>query len=89
MSKRDCLRTQFRDEVWVAPQMLTIAGEYEWVEDVVSFGDLIEKYMGTDASSFYFDQLNERLKQNKELKGGIIRGGKPRQGFRGDCKRLF
>lgn len=43
------------------PYILEINGQSEWVDNLVTFGDLIESQMGADARDFYFEQLYNLL----------------------------
>lgn len=43
------------------PYVIYINGQPEWVDNYITFGDLIEEHMGKEARDFYFENLYDLL----------------------------
>ena len=93
------VRTRFPNNTAVVPYLININGQYEWVDDYLKFGDLIEEHMGKEARDFYFENLYDLLIDNTEHETPLpeisapkeekANGTKSRKTVRGNSKRLF
>lgn len=61
VESRISVQSDFPLLVKTDPQILYIDGQPEWVDSVVTFGDLIESKMGNEARDFYFENLYKLL----------------------------
>lgn len=62
IQSRLSVQKDFPKEVKVSPRVVYIGGQPEWVDNLVTFGDLIEESMGKEARDFYFESIYDLMK---------------------------
>lgn len=87
------VKKDFPSAIATEPYTININGQYEWVDNYLTFGDLIEEHMGKEARDFYFDSLYKLLSLKKTEAHVAPKekpnGTKSREAVRGNSKRLF
>lgn len=58
---RVSVREVFSKDIKVSPSVMYINGQPEWVDNLITFGDLIEEHMGKEARDFYFESIYDLL----------------------------
>lgn len=58
---RVSVREVFSKYIKVSPSVMYINGQPEWVDNFITFGDLIEEHMGKEARDFYFESIYDLL----------------------------
>ena len=61
IQSRLSVKTDFPSDIGTNPYTININGQYEWVDNYLKFGDLIEEHMGKEARDFYFETLYSLL----------------------------
>ena len=62
---RVSVREVFSKDIKVSPSVMYINGQPEWVDNLITFGDLIEEHMGKEARDFYFESIYDLLLESR------------------------
>ena len=95
IQSRLSVKTDFPSDIETEPYIININGQYEWVDNYLKFGDLIEEHMGKEARDFYFETIYSLLDSRKtEVEEPVVQkeqqnGRKSGKGVRASSKRLF
>lgn len=99
IQSRLSVKTDFPSDIATEPYTININGQYEWVDNYLKFGDLIEEHMGKEARDFYFETLyrlldNQEEEDEEEEEEPVVQkeqpnGRKSGKGIRASSKRLF